>query len=37
MVLACQSTTPSLEVVAELDLDRYVGRWYEIASFPQRF
>jgi apolipoprotein D and lipocalin family protein len=26
-----------LDVVAEVDLDRYVGRWYEIASFPQRF
>jgi apolipoprotein D and lipocalin family protein len=23
--------------VSELDLDRYAGRWYEIASFPQRF
>jgi apolipoprotein D and lipocalin family protein len=23
--------------VAEIDFDRYVGRWYEIASFPQRF
>lgn len=37
MVVACQSPTPPLEVVAELDLDRYLGRWYEIASFPQRF
>ena len=24
-------------VVDEVDLDRYLGRWYEIASFPQRF
>jgi apolipoprotein D and lipocalin family protein len=23
--------------VDEVDLDRYLGRWYEIASFPQRF
>lgn len=37
MAVACQSPTPPLEVVPELDLDRYVGRWYEIASFPQRF
>jgi apolipoprotein D and lipocalin family protein len=37
IVIACQSPTPPLEVVAELELDRYVGLWYEIASFPQRF
>jgi apolipoprotein D and lipocalin family protein len=23
--------------VESIDLDRYAGRWYEIASFPQRF
>lgn len=28
---------PPLEVVEDVDLDRYLGRWYEIASFPQRF
>jgi apolipoprotein D and lipocalin family protein len=33
----CRSTHPPLEVVGEFDLDRYLGRWYEIASFPQRF
>jgi len=33
----CRSTQPPLEVVAEVDLDRYLGRWYEVASFPQRF
>jgi apolipoprotein D and lipocalin family protein len=42
MVLAtafggCASPQPPLEVVGEVDLDRYLGRWYEIASFPQRF
>jgi len=26
-----------LETVPSVDLDRYVGTWYEIASFPQRF
>jgi apolipoprotein D and lipocalin family protein len=36
-LLACQATLPPLDVVNEVDLDRYVGRWYEIASFPQRF
>lgn len=35
--LACQSPSPPLAVVDDLDLDRYAGRWYEIASFPQRF
>jgi apolipoprotein D and lipocalin family protein len=28
---------PPLETVARVDLGRYVGTWYEIASFPQRF
>jgi apolipoprotein D and lipocalin family protein len=35
--VACQSPKTPLDVVPEIDLDRYVGRWYEIASFPQRF
>ncbi|HZR08815.1 MAG TPA: lipocalin family protein [Myxococcales bacterium] len=26
-----------LRTVAHVDLERYVGTWYEIASFPQRF
>ena len=34
---ACRSTLPVLDVVDEVDLDRYAGQWYEIASFPQRF
>jgi apolipoprotein D and lipocalin family protein len=39
---ASSSTTarlnlPPLETVPEVDLGRYVGTWYEIASFPQRF
>lgn len=33
---ACASTPP-LEVVPEFEVQRYLGRWYEIASFPQRF
>lgn len=33
----CRSPLPPLEAVNEVDLDRYLGRWYEIASFPQRF
>jgi apolipoprotein D and lipocalin family protein len=37
MLAACQTANPPLNVIDEIDLDRYVGRWYEIASFPQRF
>ncbi len=28
---------PPLETVPNVDLARYVGTWYEIAAFPQRF
>lgn len=36
--LACQTTsTQPLHVVDEIELERYLGRWYEIASLPQRF
>jgi apolipoprotein D and lipocalin family protein len=28
---------PPLEAVSEVDLARYVGTWFEIANFPQRF
>lgn len=28
---------PPLQTVAQVDLSRYVGTWYEIASFPQSF
>lgn len=28
---------PALQAVPQVDLGRYVGTWYEIASFPQSF
>jgi apolipoprotein D and lipocalin family protein len=28
---------PQLQTVQRVDLGRYVGTWYEIASFPQSF
>jgi apolipoprotein D and lipocalin family protein len=28
---------PPLQTVASVDLEKYAGTWYEIASFPQRF
>lgn len=40
---ACAATTterlalPPLKTVPHVDLTRYLGTWYEIASFPQRF
>ena len=40
---ACASTTterlklPPLTVVEKVDIARYMGTWYEIASFPQSF
>ena len=43
LVGGCAATTterlhlPPLQTVAHVDLGRYVGTWYEIASFPQRF
>lgn len=38
----CASTTerrglPPLQTVEQVDLQRYLGTWYEIASYPQRF
>ncbi|HEY5998257.1 MAG TPA: lipocalin family protein [bacterium] len=40
LLCACASAGPApaaLQVVAKVDLARYAGRWYEIASFPQSF
>lgn len=31
------STEKPLAVVSSVDLKQYAGKWYEIASFPQRF
>lgn len=28
---------PELQTVPYVDLQRYLGKWYDIASFPQRF
>jgi apolipoprotein D and lipocalin family protein len=36
-VATLQSAPRPLEVVSNLDLQRYAGRWYEIARFPNRF
>ncbi len=42
-IAGCKTTTterlklPELRTVERVDLQRYVGTWYEIAAFPQRF
>jgi apolipoprotein D and lipocalin family protein len=36
-ISSCGSDYPFLKTVANVDIDRYVGKWYEIASFPQSF
>lgn len=40
LLAACQPSAvppPALVTVAQVDLDRYAGRWYEIAKLPNRF
>ena len=33
----CGSMNPPLDVVEEVDIERYLGRWYEIARYPHWF
>jgi len=35
--VGARADPPPLAVVPQVDLSRYAGTWYEIASFPQRF
>lgn len=35
-LFSCKSNAP-LPTVAELDVDRYLGKWYEIARLPNSF
>ncbi len=41
MVGGCSSvprkTSPELQVVSHVDLERYLGKWYEIARYPHSF
>ena len=39
MFYACKSSSriSTLEVVPRVELDRYLGTWYEIARYPNRF
>lgn len=35
--ISCTNQNETLETVAEVDLSKYAGKWYEISSFPQKF
>lgn len=35
--LHCGTKPSSLQTVENVDLTRYAGKWYDVASFPQRF
>ena len=37
LLSGCKEQNAPLETVTEVDLERYAGKWYEIARLPQRF
>ncbi|OGU55719.1 MAG: hypothetical protein A2V66_13790 [Ignavibacteria bacterium RBG_13_36_8] len=37
LVAACSGNYPPLEVVDKVDIEKYLGRWYEIARLPNSF
>jgi apolipoprotein D and lipocalin family protein len=37
LMASLTSQPQSLETVPHVDLNKYAGKWYEIASYPQRF
>ncbi|MCC9137134.1 lipocalin family protein [Pontibacter silvestris] len=37
VINSCSNSHPPLETVPHVDLDRYMGIWYEIAALPQRY
>src|SRR3712207_799961 len=37
LTLAGSNDAPPLRTVESVDLKRYLGKWYEIASYPTRF
>jgi apolipoprotein D and lipocalin family protein len=36
-MLYAKTRVYDLQTVAKVDLEKYLGKWYDIASFPQRF
>ena len=37
LLFGCSTNYPDLATVKSVDLGKYIGKWYEIASFPQSF
>ncbi len=37
IVLGCAAPGPPLDTVSSVELDRYLGKWYEIAKYPNSF
>ncbi|RYZ33471.1 MAG: hypothetical protein EOP49_35860 [Sphingobacteriales bacterium] len=37
ITMSAQAQTSELQTVPHVDLKRYLGKWYDIASFPQSF
>jgi len=37
VLISLSMKSQNLETVTFVDLDKYTGKWYEIASYPQRF
>jgi apolipoprotein D and lipocalin family protein len=37
IIMGCSNNYPFLKVVDYVDIDRYLGLWYEIASYPNSF
>ena len=37
MLSSCSSQNSTLQTVPFVDLQKYAGKWFEIASYPQRF
>ena len=37
MLISCSSSMKTLKTVPEVDLNRYTGKWYEIARLPNSF
>lgn len=36
-LVACATPAPLIDSVETLEVERYMGRWYDVASYPQRF
>lgn len=37
ILAGCGSNYPELQTVSYVDINKYLGKWYEIASFPNSF